>query len=69
MPGFFIRPEAMWTPERPSSSTSSSFRRQAPGQAYDSLPPEPVKRDVRCGPPLADIADAEFVVDPQRSPS
>jgi hypothetical protein len=41
--------------------TSSSFRRQAPGRAYDFLPPEPVKRDVRQGR-AADIADAEFVV-------
>ncbi|KQV24364.1 hypothetical protein ASC97_26005 [Rhizobium sp. Root1203] len=41
--------------------TSSSFRRQAAGRAYDFLPPEPVKRDARQGH-AADIADAEFVV-------
>ncbi|MBW9114493.1 hypothetical protein JNB88_12645 [Rhizobium cauense] len=41
--------------------TSSSFRRQAPGRAYDFLPPEPAKRTVRPSRP-ADIADAEFVV-------
>jgi hypothetical protein len=40
--------------------TPSSFRRQAPGQAYDFLPPEPAKRVVRKSHP--DIADAEFEV-------
>ncbi|WP_208250549.1 hypothetical protein WGT02_20210 [Rhizobium sp. T1470] len=41
--------------------TSSSFRRQAPGHAYDFLPPEPTKREARRTRP-ADVADAEFVV-------
>lgn len=41
--------------------TSSSFKRQAPGRAYDFLPPDAVKREHRQSRP-ADIADAEFVV-------
>lgn len=41
--------------------TSSSFRRQAPGRAYDFLPPEPAKRESRRSR-AADVADAEFVV-------
>jgi hypothetical protein len=41
--------------------TSSSFKHQAPGRAYDFLPPEPGKRDMRQSR-VADIADAEFVV-------
>ncbi|WP_283196029.1 hypothetical protein [Rhizobium sp. AN80A] len=41
--------------------TSSSFKRQAPGRAYDFLPPEAVKRDRRQSRP-DDVADAEFVV-------
>ncbi|MDQ0560914.1 hypothetical protein QO004_002703 [Rhizobium mesoamericanum] len=41
--------------------TSSSFRRQAPGRAYDFLPPEPIKREARRTRPV-DVADAEFVV-------
>lgn len=48
--------------------TSSSFKRQAPGRAYDFLPPEPAKRDQRQRR-AADIADAEFVViGKQRAP-
>ncbi len=48
--------------------TSSSFRHQAPGRAYDFLPPEPAKRDQRQSR-AADIADAEFVViGKQRAP-
>lgn len=41
--------------------TSSSFKRQAPGRAYDFLPPEPTKRGV-CRTRPVDVADAEFVV-------
>lgn len=41
--------------------TSSSFRRQAPGRAYDFLPPEPAKREARRTRPV-DVTDAEFVV-------
>ncbi|KRB63031.1 hypothetical protein ASE04_00530 [Rhizobium sp. Root708] len=41
--------------------TSSSFKRQMPGQAYDYLPPEPAKREIRPNR-TDDIADAEFVV-------
>lgn len=48
--------------------TSSSFKRQTPGRAYDFLPPEAAKRDQRQSR-AADIADAEFVViDRQRTP-
>ncbi len=48
--------------------TSSSFKRQAPGRAYDFLPPDTVKREHRQSRP-ADIADAEFVViGKQRAP-
>lgn len=39
---------------------ASSFRRQAPGRAYDFLPPEPAARQQR-RPRPADISDAEFV--------
>ncbi len=48
--------------------TSSSFKHQAPGRAYDFLPPEPGKRDVRQSR-AADIADAEFVVIDRQRPS
>lgn len=41
--------------------TSSSFRRRAPGRAYDFLPPEPAKREAFQSRAV-DIADAEFVV-------
>ncbi len=41
---------------------ASSFRRQAPGYAYDFLPPEPAARQVRHPRRPADMADAEFVV-------
>jgi hypothetical protein len=48
--------------------TSSSFKRQTPGRAYDFLPPEATKRDQRQSR-AADIADAEFVViGKQRAP-
>ncbi|EJZ21163.1 hypothetical protein NE852_19960 [Rhizobium sp. Pop5] len=39
---------------------ASSFSRQAPGAAYDFLPPEPAHRQHRRARP-ADISDAEFV--------
>ncbi|MBB3594310.1 hypothetical protein FHX08_004714 [Rhizobium sp. BK529] len=41
---------------------ASFFRRQAAGQAYDFLPPEPSIRQVRRMPRMDDVADAEFVV-------
>lgn len=41
---------------------ASFFRRQAAGQGYDFLPPEPSIRQVRRMPRMDDVADAEFVV-------
>lgn len=40
---------------------ASSFRRRAPGHAYDFLPPEPAVRRPRAARP-ADVSDAEFVI-------
>jgi len=41
---------------------ASYFRRQAAGQTYDFLPPDPVIRQPRRMPRRDDVADAEFVV-------
>lgn len=41
--------------------SSSFYRQQAPGRAYDFIPPEPAKREPRRAR-ADDIADAEFVV-------
>lgn len=40
---------------------ASSFRRRAPGHAYDFLPPEPAVRRPRAPRPV-DVSDAEFVI-------
>ncbi|TCU10547.1 hypothetical protein [Rhizobium sullae] len=46
---------------------ASSFRRRAPGYAYDFLPPEPAARQPRYPGRPDDVADAEFVVIGDRS--
>ncbi|APO76535.1 hypothetical protein AM571_CH03752 [Rhizobium etli 8C-3] len=47
---------------------ASTFRRRAPGNAYDFLPPEPAARQPRYPGRPADVADAEFVVIGKPSP-
>jgi hypothetical protein len=46
---------------------ASTFRRRAPSNAYDFLPPEPATRQPRYPDRPTDVADAEFVVIGNRS--